>query len=180
MQEHWLLQREYVQNIENKPKNWIVLLWYPPGLYITIYKWAKYTMSKTVTICRRDKYTMSKTVTIYKWGKYATSKTVTIYERGKYAIYETMAIWMRAWGLSMKPVVIWGIIDPSLRRIWFRRKDFKKLKWKLFELTESSGFSRPTSYVSRVDLKSTYSKKHLQNIPLGHNGILLWKYIYPL
>ena len=132
------MQREYVQNIENKPKNWIFLLRYPPGLYIaivTICRWDKYTMSKTVTICRRDKYTMSKTVTVYRWeryavsktvtiyewGKYATSKTVTIYERGKYEMYETMAIWMRAWGLSMKPVVIWGIIDPSLRRIWFRR-----------------------------------------------------------
>jgi len=132
------LQHEYVQNIENKPKNWIILLWYPPGLYIAIYKWAKYTMSKTVMICRWDKYTMSKTMTIYRqdryavsktvmiyeWGKYATSKTVMIYEWGKYAMYETMAIWMRAWGLSMKPVVIWGIIDPSLRHIWVRRNNW--------------------------------------------------------
>ena len=101
------MQREYVQNIENKPKNLIIFLWYPLGLCIAIYEWATYTMSKTMMIYRRGKYTMSKTVTIYEWGKYATSKTVTI--------------WMRAWGLSMKPVVIWGIIDPSLRRIWFRR-----------------------------------------------------------
>ena len=115
------LQREYVQNIENKLKNWIVLLWYPPNLHITIYKWAKYIMSKTMTICRRDKYTMSKTMTIYKWDKYATSKIVTIYERGKYAIYEIMTIWMRAWDLSMKSVIIWGIIDSFLRYIWFRR-----------------------------------------------------------
>ena len=115
------VQHEYVQNIENKPENWIYFLWYPPGLYIAIYKWAKYTMSKTVTICRWNKYTMSKTVMIYRRDRYAVSKTMTIYEWGKYATSKTMTVWMRAWGLSMKPVVIWGIIDPSLRHIWFRR-----------------------------------------------------------
>jgi len=131
----WFLQHEHVQNIEKKPEYWIYFLRYPPGLYIAIYKWAKYTMSMTMMIYRRDKYAMpktmmiyrrdryaaSKTVTIYEWGKYATSMTVTIYERDKYAMCESMANRMRAWGLSMKPVVIWGIIDPSLRRIWFRR-----------------------------------------------------------
>jgi len=130
--EIWLsLQREYIQNIENKPENWIVLLRYPPGLYIAIYKWAKYTMSKTATICRRDKYTMSKTVMICRRDKYTMSKTVTVYRR---VDMQCLRLWRSMSEINMQHLRLWrsmSEVNMQCMRLWPSECAHEALVWNL-------------------------------------------------